>query len=106
MIRIYGYSDDLIEIEGNVRNEVSPGRTFLIGDDKRGVKVRMKYGMMKDSAGVWGCSIEQVGEYVPLFPITIDEAEVNGTNTGSYSVRVTIDCPTGTPVRYGKKVLT
>ena len=107
MIRIYGASDDLVEIEGDVSDEVSQLRWILIGDETRGVRVRMKYAATKTSDGVWEGRVEQVKEGVPMFPITIDEAEPGGhPDPRSYSVRINIDCPPGTPVHVGKRRLT
>lgn len=60
MIYISGASDDLVCIEGDVRDEVSPGRVITIGDNARGVRVLFRYAASKSSAGVWRASVEQI----------------------------------------------
>lgn len=47
MISVYGASDDNVCIEGDVCDEVSPGKTILIGDSTRGVRIKFKYGVGK-----------------------------------------------------------
>lgn len=103
MITIYGASDDLVEIEGDVSDEVSPGRMILVGDGKRGMYVVFKYAANKKSGAVWRGSVEQVDEGVPMFPMTVDLADPSGhPDPRSYSVKFVIDCPPGTPVVVGK----
>lgn len=100
MIRIYGCSDDLIEIEsddgkvGEELNVIDPPRaTIKLGDDNGGVKVKMKYG----SWGCWSATIEQLNEGVMIpWPIRVTQHQ-NG-----YSIKVEIDCPSDTPVKYIK----
>lgn len=106
MINIYGASDDLVVIEGDVHDEVSPGRTITIGDAAKGVRVIFKYAAGKKSGAVWRGSIEQIDEGIPMFNTVISEADPSGyPDPRSYSVKFTIDCPVGTPVFVGKKNL-
>jgi hypothetical protein len=106
MISIYGHSDDVVVLEGDVQDEVGPGRMIQFGDGQRGVKVTFKYAAAKKSGAVWRASIEQIDEGVPMFPVTIGEAEPAGLPEPKvYSVKVTVDCPPGTPVRVGARDL-
>lgn len=103
-IQIYGASDDLVEIEGDVRDEIAPGRAIMVGGHERGVRVVMKYAVGK--VGVWRGCVEQIDEGVPMFPVTVVEADPGGKpDPKSYSVKVCIDCPPGTPVMVGKRNL-
>jgi hypothetical protein len=103
MIIIYGASDDLVEIDGDVTDEVSPGRMILIGDSTRGMYVTFKYAVNKKSGSVWRGSVEQIDEGVPMFPMTVELADPSGyPDPRSYSVKFVIDCPPGTPVIVGK----
>ena len=105
MIRIYGASDDIVEIEGDVNEETSPGRSIVIGTKvDGGLVVSMKYGV---GAAVWQARVRQIDEGIPVpWPVTIGNAEPHGfPDPQTYSVLVTIDCPAGTPVFVGKKRL-
>jgi hypothetical protein len=106
MIRIYGASDDLVEIEGDVQDEVSPGKMIKIGTDEKGMYVTFRYAANKKSGGVWRGTVEQIEEGIPMFPMTVGLAEASGfPDPRSYSVLFTIDCPPGTPVWVGKRNL-
>ena len=106
MISVYGYSDDVVCIEGDVDDEVSPGHTITVGTNERGVRITFKYSASKRSGAVWRGSVEQIDEGIPMFPVIISEAEPSGfPDPRSYSVKLTIDCPTGTPVIVGKRNL-
>lgn len=103
MIRIYGSSDDLTVIEGDVNEEGTAKSTITVGSPTGGLVIKMRY---KGPDPVWSATVVQVGEYVPIpWPVRISEAPISGTNTGSYSAMVTIDCPPGTPVRLGRRLL-
>ena len=39
MIFVYGASDDITVIDGDVRNEVGRGRTITIGDERQGIRL-------------------------------------------------------------------
>lgn len=104
MISVYGASDDNVCIEGDVYDEVSPGKTILIGDSTRGVRIKFKYGVGKTAT--WRGSVVQVDEGVPMFPISVVDADPSRyPDPRSYSVKVIVDCPPGTPVMVGKKNL-
>lgn len=107
MITIYGTSDDLVEIEGDVNGEVGPNRTITIGDEKQGLRIKFQYAVGPKSGAVWRGSIEQIDEGIPIFPVTVGEhvAAWRGPEERSYSVKFTIDCPPGTPVTVGKRNL-
>jgi len=106
MISVYGASDDIVCIEGDVNDEVTPGRVITIGDNNRGVRVTFKYAASKKSGAVWRGSVEQIDEGIPMFPVTVAEADPSGyPDPKSYSVKITIDCPKGTSVMVGKRNL-
>lgn len=102
MLRIYGKSDDLTIIDGDVSDEGAVGDLVTVGTERTGgLSVRMRY-----PGPTWRAAVEQLGEYVPIpWPVTISEAPWSETCTGSYSVMVTIDCPPGTPVRIGERLI-
>ena len=65
----------LFRSEGDVRDELSSfnrSRTIVVGDATRGVRVNVRYG---GHAGVWSARVSQIGEGVPMFPVTIVEAD-------------------------------
>lgn len=97
MLRIYGASDDLVEIEGDVSEELGARdrqRTITIGDDKGGLRVIAKYA--PGSRAVWRLSVEPIDEEVPIpWPVHVELAEPG------YSCAVVVDCPPGTPVAFG-----
>lgn len=100
MLKFYGASDDLVEIDGDIREEIGcyekPVR-FRLGDVRGGCFVIMQYAVDDDSDGVWRGSVEQITEDTPIpWPITI--------GVENYSVTVNVDCPAATPimVRVGK----
>ncbi len=106
MIEVYGNSDDVVVIDGDVRDETTPGKMITIGGKEKGVKITMKYAPSKSSGAVWRAGIEQIDEGVPLYPMSIDLAEPSGyPEPQSYSVKVSVDCPKNTPVLVGKKKL-
>lgn len=103
-IRIYGVSDDLTVIDGDVHEEGGATSTVTVGTVTGGVVVGMRY---KGPAPVWSATVRQIDEGVPIpWPVTISCAPASGLpDPRSYSAMVTIDCPPGTPVRIGKKLL-
>lgn len=107
MIKIYGHSDDVVCIDGDsFSDEVSLGRMITIGDEKRGMNVVFKYAAGKKSGAVWRGCVEQIEENIPMFPISVSEAEPSGgPDPCTYSVLFTIDCPIETPVFVGKRNL-
>lgn len=96
MIRIYGASDDLVEIEGDIREELGSydrETVILIGREDAGVVVRVEYGH-GNRAGVWGVAFEPVDEDVPIpWPVCV---EMGGRG---YSAVAVVDCPPGTLLR-------
>jgi len=103
MLKIYGASDDLVEIEGHVREEFNvidrPCRVRVGTANDGGVDVVMLYG----KSGMWGASIElldgdgELDNCAPIpWPIEVRKG-LRGIEA-SYSVVVEIACPDGTPV--------
>jgi hypothetical protein len=99
MLHILGHSDDVVCIEGDVNDEISPGRTITVGTSMQGMYVKLAYSPKPHNNACWRGYIQQIGEGVPMFP-----CEVGVTDSG-YSVLFTIYCPPGTPVTVGKRVL-
>lgn len=97
MIKIYGHSDDLVEIEGDIEDELcayEDGRIITIGGEGEGVVIRAEYAP-EGSAGVWRFSVELVDDGVPCrWKIEIEPKH-------EYSQQVVIHCPPGTPVDFG-----
>lgn len=71
VIKIYGHSDDCLEIGGDADEEfgaINKRVEILIGDKTAGVVVGGRYG----DAGVWEFDVRQVDEGVPVpWPISI-----------------------------------
>lgn len=95
-MRIYGASDDLIEVEGHDRADEYNGDRlrFTIGDRAGGVVVLMEYANARvTEEGCWHATICQIAEDVPIpWPTHIEVA------SSGYSVEVAIGCPNDTPV--------
>jgi hypothetical protein len=95
VIKIYGHSDDCVEIAGDVDEELSAydrGRTITIGGEGEGLEVVAQYGPGKSA--VWQFTVRMVDEGVPCpWPIRI-------VTEHEYSLAVVIDCPPGTPVSW------
>ena len=93
MIHIYGHSDDLVEVEGDVEAEFDGyPQTITIGNHQvGGIMVTMNY----EDGGCWSTKIEMLQEGVRC-PWDIS------VGTREYSTRVTVDCPEGTPVTGGR----
>jgi len=102
MLRFYGASDDLCEIDGDIREELdncANGKPFVfrVGDINNGVIVIVHYAAEKESAGVWRVAAEQVDEDKPCpWPIRIE------TKHG-YSLALVVDCPPGTALYHRAK---
>ena len=117
MLRVYGASDDLIEIDGadldwNDDNSVLTGSTghdseelgtsesggmgiVEVGTQETGgCRIRAMYTVgLPFNPGVWALSVEQLEEETPLmWPVRVVEQH-------QYSVAVVVDCPDGVPVR-------
>ena len=99
MIRIYGVSDDLVEIEGDVEEEIGcydKAVTLEVGGAKGGLRVVAEYAPRHASSdvGVWRLGVEPIDEDVPIpWPVRVELAE------RGYSPVINIDCPPGTPVQ-------
>jgi hypothetical protein len=110
MLRIYGASDDLVEIEGDHNDEFEEGDVIIIGQREAsagvsayGVQVRMTYGLAKWNTGAtWAADIAPMDDGAEMpWPVTVGLAE------RGYSALVEVACPKGTPVlvlRKGKHV--
>lgn len=92
-VRIYGASDDLIEFDGGIYDEVN---ILPIGGEWHG-ELRAGTGRLLVWAryandGMWMLGISQVGDAIPLpdWPIMIRSAQ--GDESG-YSVTLVIDAP-------------
>lgn len=102
MIRIYGASDDLVEVEaddgtGDEIGSYEQETTILVGTIKAGVVVRFTYGPRVGeigAGGTWQARIDLVDEDI-RFPwkVGVDTSE------RGYSPVIVIDCPNGTPWR-------
>jgi hypothetical protein len=96
-LRIYGASDDLIEIEGDVREEIGSydkDCTIQIGDKTGGLLVTMSYG--KRGTACWSAEISLIDEGIPIpWPVTVCLGE-----SCEYSAQVDIYCPADTPVKW------
>lgn len=98
MIKIYGHSDDIVCIKGDIDDEVYPkgkkGEVIVtVGGEGEGVEVVSCY----DRHGCWSFALRLIDEDVPMpWPVRIEVAH-------SYSLAVVIDCPPGTPVDWDGK---
>lgn len=99
MIRIYGHSDDVVVVKGDVVEELGAfgrRRCITIGGEGEGVEVRAEYAPKNSKGATWQFSINLLDEDVPCpWPIRIETEHV-------YSQAVVIDCPPGTPVDFGE----
>lgn len=96
-MKIYGASDDLVEIEDcNAHDEIGcyGGMVrLLVGTPTAGLYVVMQYAGGRVPGGVWHATIAQVDEGIAIpWPVNIDVTQ------RGYSVEVNIDCPKETPV--------
>lgn len=87
-LTIYGASDDLIEVEGSIREEfnVYEGHAEIVVASSDGaMRVVLDYG----DNGCWSAGIRQIDEGARLpWPVAFGRPE-----HCAYSVAVTIDCP-------------
>lgn len=95
MVRIYGNSDDQIYVEqdGNRSQHDGDGKTFLVGDSRGGLFVRIAYGV-GCSIGVWRIEVSQIDEGIPLPWAT----RIENPRETDHSLAIVIECPAGTPV--------
>lgn len=99
MITIYGYSDDLVEVEGcegadefNVRDR---WQGDLVGP---GASEQMRVHCWFDDDGCWQVGVGQPIEDVqlPAWPIAITQQPHGREGVPGYSARLSIDAPEGT----------
>ena len=100
MIKIYGSSDDLVEIEGSTHeDEINAEWVELIignreadaGVDAHGLRVVMRYAPSNVDAAVWVAQVGPVDEDAACpWPVVV---KVEG-----YTAVVEIDCPADTPI--------
>lgn len=99
-ITIYGYSDDLIEVEGcEGADEFSPGNDRWQGDlVAPDVAQQMRVHCWFDDDGCWQVGVGQPVEDVqlPAWPITITQQPHGRPDAPGYSALLTIDAPEGT----------
>lgn len=109
MLTIYGSSDDLVEIEGHVSDEVNvyDPVDIIVGwpeaaqaREAAGVAVRFEYGPSWHSGlGVWAATVVQLAEDVLVpWPVRIEQVTRHNDAGRGYSVRVVIECPDDVPV--------
>lgn len=109
MIRIYGASDDLVEIEGhNEGDEIGCYKqavyVILGGADTGGIAVRMSYAPhfskkigQEVGFACWSAEVVQLAESCPIpWPVSIVHTTSHGIG---YSVEVRIDAPADVPMR-------
>lgn len=108
MLEIYGASDDLVELEGHISDEIdcydrnvviTVGRINVDSPQaSRGVYVIMRYSPSYLNNGCWTAEIAPLEENAGIpWPIKV-ELEPNRR----YSVLVKIDCPNDVPVSWKK----
>lgn len=96
MIRIYGHSDDVVCIDGDVRDELGAydrERTITVGGEGEGLEVTAVY----SDSGTWQFSLRQLDEDVPM------PWGVRIVPEHAYSLAVIVECPPGTPVDFGEE---
>jgi hypothetical protein len=112
MIKIYGASDDLVEIEGHPDGDevncYNHDVLVYIGDPTTGgLAIRMTYapnvGEVDGESigfGCWAAEVCQLAEDCPIpWPVTLTVQRRNSGEVG-YSVCVNIDAPTGVPLAF------
>lgn len=73
MLRIYGASDDLVEIEGDRCDEIGGSNVKIRFDD--GTSIRVKYS--KPNLAVWSITVEKSGSsYQKLVECNDENAEI------------------------------
>ena len=107
MIRIYGCSDDLVEIECPGRSDelsvIGEDAEIMLGWDEpqpgegtRGLVVTVAY----DGPGTWTAKLSQIDDGAPIpWPVTVKAFDTVRARVG-YSVVVEIDAPDDVPIRW------
>lgn len=105
MLKIYGASDDLVEIEGHVEDEIDCYNTSVVvtvgwkeaapGRDAQGLHVKMTFAPKWTETGVWTAELSPLDEDVEIpWPVYV---KLGGRG---YSAEVLIDCPDDVPVTW------
>jgi hypothetical protein len=100
MLKLYGVSDDLVELYGAIEDEFANQDVFVIGQCEatqgvsvHGVMVRMVYAPAWAGTAVWVAEVSPIEEDAPIpWTVTVTLGD------RGYSAEVTIDCPPETPV--------
>lgn len=101
-LNIYGASDDLVEIEGHVTEEIGcfqrPVKLEIGTRETGGLRVIAVYAPKGSKYGVWRLSVEPLDEDIVVpWPVSVE--------TKGYSCVIRIHCPDDVPVfRKGKRV--
>lgn len=103
MIRIYGCSDDLVEIEGNgISEETDAGTTVYFGERSSCLAVTLDFETHGWEFKVFQPYIDDDDGEVP-WPVHIQQCRQGRHAQGSYSLELVVDCPEGTPVSVGSE---
>lgn len=101
MLKISGYSDDVVSLDGIVNDEVGAYERavqFTLAGDGGGLFVRMQYAPKFHPGGVWVATVAPLDEDIPIpWPVSITLSEQR------YSPVVEIGCPKGTVVTWTKR---
>jgi len=93
MIKIYGHSDDVVVIDGDITDELGAfdrERVITIGGEGEGLQITVEY----SNTGTWQFALRQLDEDVPMpWPIRVVPEH-------AYSLAVIVDCPPETPVDF------
>jgi hypothetical protein len=104
MLTMYGGSDDLVELEGIVVDEISmfgDGVVVTVGDPETG-GVLVKWRYAQGPGSTWSAEINMFDEGVPVPWMVSVKHRIKREEVG-YSVVVSIDCPKGTPVSWAAR---
>lgn len=116
-VSVYGASDDLVELEGGVDDEIGCYEKPVEiefghpGPDSDGKGVRLLVEYAPGGSAVWRIAVEPLDENVEMFPCRIPGLGGDGAVTFTDGVRkqgkgytplLVVECPSGTPVRWRK----
>lgn len=107
MLRIYGASDDLVEIEGHFEEEIDCYDSAVVitvgwpeaspGENARGLRVYIRYAPDWAKTGVWPVAVAPLDDDAEIpWPVSVT---LGGRG---YSSELTIDCPDDVPVSWKK----
>ena len=103
MLKFYGCSDDLAEVDGDVSGELSPsgdyGVVAKVGTKNGGCYVRLQYNSLENN-GCWDVTVGRLDEDIPIpWPIKIEMGNrMAERGSDGYTAMAIIECPPGTPV--------